>query len=154
MNTETLIITTTPLDCACKGDGIIHKTKKPCPIHFLYATSEEFREVSLRLYAQSLTATVLHIIEEHEAFQRHREIGFLDSEESLDLFVELFWNPQDISERVKALQVLVRLIYGHLSRCKKRNLPKADSFDLFSFAEATTSLDHQFIWKPLYTDEQ
>lgn len=152
MNTETLIITTTPLDCACKGDGIIHKTKKPCPIHFLYATSEEFREVSLGLYAQSLTATVLHIIEEHEAFQRHREIGFLDSEESLDLFVELFWNPQDISERVKALQVLVRLIYGHLDRC---NLPKAPSVDLFSFVEVASKVeDHQFIWKPLYTDEQ
>ena len=146
-------ITETPLDCTCKGDGIIHKTKEPCPKHFLYAVDEEFREISLTLVVENFQATIIHLVRNHEALRRHREVGFPQDKESLEDFVSLFWNPQTIEDKVKAHQTFTRLILDFISRFKAQN-PPAKSVDLFSFGEFSFNLESQFIWKPLFTDEQ
>ena len=97
---------------------------------------------------------IVHLISNSPVLERHREVGFPQTTEFLDEFVKLFWNPQNIEEELKALQIFVRLITDYISKIELTK-PQASSVDLFStFGEFQLDLGSQFIWKPLYTDEQ
>tara|TARA_B100000073_G_C23742215_1_gene574066 strand:+ start:4853 stop:5320 length:468 start_codon:yes stop_codon:yes gene_type:complete len=142
-------MTKTPLDCVCKGEGFLPKIDMPCATHYLYYIDEEFRETQLQLYISNFKALILELINQRPELENHRNVGFPTNEEELQSFVDLFWQPVNTSEELKAYQTFVRVLFSFIKRSKQQR-PSAVSVDLFSQDEISLTQDSGFIWKPLF----
>jgi len=142
-------ITKTPLDCVCKGEGFLPKIDMPCATHYLYYIDEEYREAQLQLYIANFKALILELINHRPELENHRDVGFPTNDEELRSFVDLFWQPSDTSEELKAYQTFARVLYSFIRRNGLKR-PSAVSVDLFSQKEITLTQDSGFIWKPLF----
>ena len=142
-------ITKTPLDCVCKGEGFITKSNMPCATHYLYYVDEEYRETQLQLYVESFKAIILELINHREELENHRSV-FPTKPEELASFVDLFWQPQNISEELRAYQTFTRVLFSYIKKNKTQR-PPAILVDVFSQEEIRYTQESGFIWKPLFT---
>ena len=143
-------ITKTPLDCVCKGEGFLPKIDMPCATHYLYYIDEEYRETQLGLYVGSFKETILDLINQRPELENHRNVGFPTNSEELASFVDLFWQPKNISEELIAYQTFARVLFSFIKRNRQQR-PSAVSVDLFSQEEISLTQNSGFIWKPLFT---
>tara|TARA_B100000424_G_C22837130_1_gene446933 strand:- start:161 stop:625 length:465 start_codon:yes stop_codon:yes gene_type:complete len=153
MNDDTIKeITKTPLDCICKGEGFLYKENMPCATHYLYYVNEEYRETQLRLYIENFKAIILELINHREELDNHRTV-FPTKPKELASFVELFWQPQNISEELRAYQTFTRVLFSYIKKSREQR-PPALSVDVFSQQEIRFTQESGFIWKPLFLSSE
>ena len=103
-----MMITSSMLDCECKGNGYVFLEKGGmirCPIHHACASSEEYRLEMLRLEYQNLRKFVLQIPKMDTSFI---DLNLPTTAKDVDRYIEETYDVLSPESWVQALQHFVR----------------------------------------------
>jgi hypothetical protein len=101
-------ITSSMLDCKCKGNGYIFLKKGgmiKCPTHFACADSEEYRMEMLRLEYQNMRSFVLLMPEMNSTFI---DLSLPTTAKGVDGHIEANYEVDTPESWVRAIQTYVR----------------------------------------------
>lgn len=102
-------ITSSMLDCKCKGDGYIFLKKGgmvKCPTHYSCASSEEYRLEMLRLEYQNLRRFVLEMPHMNSSFI---DLSLPTTAKDVDEYIEANYEVGSPESWVRAIQYYVRV---------------------------------------------
>ena len=109
MNRKTVMkITSSMLDCKCKGDGYIFLKKGgmiKCPTHYACASSEDYRLEMLRLEYQNLRRFVLEMPHMNSSFI---DLSLPTTAKGVDDHIKANYEVDSAESWVRAIQNYVR----------------------------------------------